>query len=596
MSGRTGRRDRSSRRGVAPLDPRLLRYARASAVYVGLSTGISALTAGLVIAQATLLADVISRSFSGGATGLAGVWHLLVALGIVVVARAALAWAQEVAAHRSSAAVKSTLRARLLARVFELGPSWLVGERRTTLTTLVTSGLDALDGYFARYLPQLILAVVVPAAVVTWMVGADLLSALTVALTLPLIPVFMVLVGLATRARTRRRWRALAVLAHHFADVVAGLPTLKVFGRAKAQARALREVSDQHRRESLATLRIAFLSALVLELLATLSVALVAVGVGLRLVEGNLDLRTAVLVLVLAPEAYLPLRLVGTHYHASADGLAAAEEAFRVLDTPVRASGRQVGPEPGRTTLTVEDLEVVRPGREGPVLSGVSFEVRPGETVALAGPSGAGKSTLLAVLLGFVVPASGRVLLGSGEVERTGSLGARVELSDIDIERWRTGLAWVPQRPYLLAGTVAHNVRLGAPEATEVQVREALAAAGADDLDPALVVGERGAGLSAGQVRRVALARAFARVAARTQAGQGSLLLLDEPTAGLDPVTEARVGSHLRQLRAAGCATVLVTHRPALLPLADRVVEVSLRKCPTSRPGRVPLTFAGVPA
>lgn len=595
MSGRTGQRDRSSRRGVAPLDPRLLRYARASAVYVGLSTGISAMTAGLVIAQATLLADVISRAFSGGGAGLSGVLPLMVALGIVVVARAALAWAQEVAAHRSSAAVKSTLRTRLLARVLELGPSWLVGERRTTLTTLVTSGLDALDGYFARYLPQLILAVVVPAAVVTWMVGADLLSALTVALTLPLIPVFMVLVGLATRARTRRRWRALAVLAHHFADVVAGLPTLKVFGRAKAQARALREVSDRHRRESLATLRIAFLSALVLELLATLSVALVAVGIGLRLVEGNLDLRTAVLVLVLAPEAYLPLRLVGTHYHASADGLAAAEEAFRVLDTPVPSSGRRVGPEPGRTTLTVEDLEVVHPGREGPVLSGLSFVVRPGETVALTGPSGAGKSTLLAVLLGFVVPTSGRVLLGD-DVDGTRADGIRVELSDIDIQRWRSGLAWVPQRPYLLAGTLADNVRLGAPDATEAQVRAALAAAGADDLDPALVVGERGAGLSAGQVRRIALARAFARAAARTQAGRGSLLLLDEPTAGLDPLAEARVGRHLRQLRAVGCTTVLVTHRPALLPLADRVVEVSLRKCPTSRPGRVSLVVAGVPA
>ncbi|MFD2079791.1 ATP-binding cassette, subfamily C, CydD/ATP-binding cassette, subfamily C, CydCD [Actinopolymorpha cephalotaxi] len=566
---------------VRPLDPRLLRYARSSAVYVGLTAGIGAVAAGLVIAQATVLADVISGVFGGAFGGVQTEYgRALALLGLVIAARAGLAWGQEVAAQRSSAAVKATLRRRISEHVAELGPSWLGTERRAALTTLVTSGLDALDGYFARYLPQLVLATIVPAAVVVCLFTADPLSAAIVALTLPLIPVFMVLVGLATRARTRRRWRALAVLAHHFADVVAGLPTLKLFGRAKAQARALREVSDEHRRESLATLRIAFLSALVLELLATLSVALVAVGIGLRLVEGELDLRTAVLVLVLAPEAYLPLRMVGTHFHASADGLAAAEEAFRVLETPLPHRGAG-DVDPGKVTLTVRDLEIRYPDRDAPALAGLTMTVRPGETVAVTGPSGAGKSTLLAGLLGFVLPASGEVLAGAHDLAR------------VDPVAWRAGVAWVPQRPYLLAGTIADNIRIGDPEADRGHVVAALARAGAGDLDPDRPVGERGAGLSAGQVRRVALARALVRVDRRLAAGQGCLLLLDEPTAGLDSGTEEQVRAELTRLRTNGVTTIVVTHRPTLLPLADRVVEVPLRTTPTSRPGR-PLT--GVPA
>ena len=533
---------------------------------------VGALSAVLVLTQANLLADAIGRVFSAGTTP-TPLRDTLVALGLVVLGRAVLAWIQEVAAHRASAGVKSTLRRRLLTHVGVLGPSWLAGERRAALTTLTTSGLDSLDGYFARYLPQLVLAVIVPTAVVAWMFTADVLSAVTVAATVPLIPVFMVLVGLATRARTRRRWRALAVLAHHFADVVAGLPTLKAFGRARTQVEAVRRVSDQHRRESLATLRIAFLSALVLELLATLSVALVAVGVGLRLVEGQLDLRTALLALILAPEAYLPLRLVGTHFHASADGLAAAEEAFRVLETPAPKVGGDVPvPDLRTSSVRVEDVTVRYPDRTLPALSRLSLTLAPGEIVALAGPSGAGKSTLLAVLLGFVRPTTGRVRVGG------------VDLAQLDLDEWRAGLAYVPQRPCLRAGTVADNVRLGSPTATSAQVGRALAAAGAIGLEPSRPVGERGGGLSAGQVRRVALARALLRAAVRDAAGLPCVLLLDEPTAGLDAGTEERV---VRSLRAAGRTTLVVTHRTTPLTLVDRVVEVALQKSPTSRPGLV---------
>src|SRR5215211_2669868 len=320
---------------MKPLDPRLLRYARVTWAFLAGTVVLGAAVAGLALAQATLLADVLSRAFEGTSVPV----QALVLLGAVVLARSAVAWAQDVAADRASAAVKSTLRRRLLAHAVGLGPGWLAGERSGTLATLATRGIDALDGYFSRYLPQLVLALIVPVAVLVQVLAADWIAALTIAVTLPLIPVFMVLIGLYTQARTQRQWRLLARLSGHFLDVVAGLPTLKVFGRAKAQADAVRTITGEYRRATMSTLRIAFLSSLALELLATLSVALVAVSVGLRLVGGGLELRTALLVLILAPEAYLPLRQVGTHFHASGEGLAAAEQVFRVLEEPLPERG-----------------------------------------------------------------------------------------------------------------------------------------------------------------------------------------------------------------------------------------------------------------
>ncbi|MFI0717996.1 thiol reductant ABC exporter subunit CydD [Streptomyces sp. NPDC021224] len=540
---------------MKPVDPRLLRYARTTRVFLAGTVALGLAGAVLIVAQATLLADLVVGGFQHGeGTGRLG--NDLLWLAAVSVGRALVAWLTELCAHRSGAAVTSQLRGRLLEKATALGPAWLTGRRSGELTTLATRGIDALDDYFARYLPQLGLAAVVPAVVLARIVLADWISALTIVLTLPLIPLFMVLVGWATRDRMDRQWRLLGRLSGHFLDVVAGLPTLKVFGRAKAQAENIRAITGDYRKATLRTLRIAFLSSFVLELLATISVALVAVDIGMRLVHGELSLRTGLLVLILAPEAYLPLRQVGAQYHAAAEGLAAAEQVFEVLETePAARPGTTPAPDLATATVRADGLAVRSEG----VLAPTSFTLAPGETLAVTGPSGVGKSTLLSALLGFAPVAQGSVTIEAAD-------GTAVDLRTIDPASWHRQIAWVPQRPHLFPGTVADNVRLVRPDARDADVDAALAAAGVlgfaapDDL-----VGEDGAGLSAGQRQRLALARAFL--------ADRPLLLLDEPTANLDGDTEAALIATLRELTH-GRTTVLVAHRPALLPLADRVLAL----------------------
>jgi thiol reductant ABC exporter CydD subunit len=545
---------------VRALDPRLLRYARATRTFLLLSVGLGVLTALLILAQAWLLADVVAGAFRHG-RGLAQLRTPLTALLGVVLARAAVAWAAELAASRASARAKSQLRGALLERAATLGLDGSDGGRTGELAVLATRGIDALDGYFSLYLPQLLLAVIVPLVLLAVVLWEDWISAAIIAATIPLIPLFMALVGATTRERTDRQLRTLQRLAGHFLDVVAGLPTLKIFGRARAQAAAIRESTDRYRRTALSTLRVTFLSSLILELLATLSVALVAVAIGLRLMGGHLDLRTALFVLVLAPEAYLPLRALGANYHASAEGMAAAEQVFAVLEHPPAPRGTRTDvPDPSLAALEIEGLRVAYPGRSEPALDGVSLSVAAGEVLALAGPSGCGKSTLLGVLLGLVAPRGGSVRVGGRD------------LAELDPAAWRARLAWVPQRPHLFAASIAENVRLGRPDAAEGEVRAAIAAAGLADTvaglpqGPETVLGDKGAGLSAGERQRVALARAFLRDA--------PLLLLDEPTANLDGATEREVVEAVRRL-ARGRTVVLVAHRPALLALADRVVSLA---------------------
>jgi thiol reductant ABC exporter CydD subunit len=546
-----------------------LHYARSTRRFVVLAVVVGGATAALLIAQAWLIATVVAGAFLDHRS-LGSLRTPLVALLCVVLGRAVLAWAAERAAFRASASAKSELRHAVVAHVAEAtGGGWSSGSGSGSgpglsagpLSLLVTTGLDALDGYFSRYLPQLVLAVMVPVAVIGVVAGADWVSAVLIAVSIPLIPLFMALVGATTKDRTAARMRSLQRLGGHFLDVVAGLPTLKVFGRAKAQARSIADVTDRYRTATLATLRLTFLSSLVLELLATVSVALVAVAVGLRLLGGNVSFHDALFVLVLAPEAYLPLRALGAQYHASADGMKAAEQLFAFLDeTPGPLEARRRGATaPRDDSICVSGLEVTYPRRRLPALHDVDLAAEPGETVALVGPSGCGKSTLLAVLLGLQEPAAGIVRCGG------------VALDDLDVAAWRARIGWVPQRPHLFARTMAENVRLGRPDATDDQVASALDAAGLTEVVRRLPVGvatrlgEGGAGLSAGERQRLALARAFVR--------EASLLLLDEPTAGLDNETEAEVLAAVRRLTE-GRTALLVAHRPALVALADRVVEL----------------------
>ena len=575
---------------MTPLDPRLLRHARQAAVHIGVLVGLGIVAAVLIITQARLLAGAISGVFLDR-TPRSALTGTLTALAVVFAARALVAWATEASSYRASATVKSALRRRLLAHAIALGPRWLAGKRTGELVTLATQGIDALDGYFAAYLPQLVLAVVIPLVVVAQIGFADVIAGVTIALTLPLIPLFGALVGRATAQHTRRRWRALALLSHHFLDVVAGLPTLKVFGRAKAQAEAIRKVTGDYRQATMGTLRLAFLSSLVLELTATLSVALVAVGIGLRLVYGHLDFRTGLFVLILAPEAYLPLRQAAAQFHASADGLTAVAEVFEVLETPAHVAGargtaaaaRGAGaavfaaapapplPAADPLAIRVEDVSVRHPGRIQPAPERVRMTLGRGEIVALAGPSGCGKSTLVSVLLGFVPPSAGRVLVRGPDGE--------ADLSRIDMDGWRSRVAWLPQDPVLFNGTVASNIRLGWPDAPDDAVAAAAIAAALVGVALDTPVGERGLGLSAGQRRRVALARALLP-------GPGAcgrpVLLLDEPTAGLDPAAEAQVLQTLRGLAAAGHAVLVVTHKPAALAAVGRVVEIAQTTSPVA--------------
>jgi ATP-binding cassette, subfamily C, bacterial CydCD len=567
-----------------PSDRRLLRYARPARAYLAGLVVVTAAIAGLVILQAQLLATAIAGAFSGG-LDLPALKGTIAALAAVVAARAALAWVVEALSYRASAGVKSQLRRDLLRRAVELGPRWLATRRAGELATLTTVGVDALDSYFAKYLPQVAAAVVVPLAVVARLGVADPLSAVIIVVTLPLIPVFMALVGATTAERTSRRWRELARLSHHFLDVVAGLPTLRVFGRAKAQAKSVGAVTDAYRRATLGTLRLAFLSALVLELLATFSVALVAVAIGLRLEGGHLGLRTGLLVLILAPEAYLPLRQLASHYHASADGLAAAAEVFDVLETPPDATGdRPARPaeglraEPARVrAVRVEDVRVRHSGRNQPAPDGATLRFAAGEVVALAGSSGSGKSTLIGVLLGFITPDAGRVVIEEATGEHS--------LGQLDMRAWRACVAWVPQDPALQHGTVESNIRLGQPDAPREAVERAASRAALHDVDLGKPVGEGGSGLSAGQRRRVAVARALLT--------ERPVLLLDEPTAGLDAATEAQVLASVRALAQDGRLVLMVAHRPAVLAAADRVVTLT---APADVPAGRPEAHPGAPA
>ena len=528
---------------MRPLDPRLLREVPAVRRFLAACGALALVSAAAIVVQAVAIGRVVDGGFlrHQSAHALAGP---LVALAVASVVRGLAGWAFESGGAYAASATLSTLRLRLLRGVVRGRPGGLGALRAGEVAGAALDGADALEPYFARFLPQLALASVVPPVLLVWVLWHDLTSGIVLLVTVPLIPLFGILIGRATEHATMRRVRALSVLSAHFFDVVRGLPTLRAYRRGRAQTESIARYTDDYRRETMATLRIAFLSAFALELAASLGTAVVAVELGIRLVDGNIGLSIALAILVLTPEVYAPLRNASAQFHASADGLAATARIFELIDLEPAAPERTL-PVPERGALVLEGVSAEYPGR-GRVLDGVDLALEPGERVAIFGPSGAGKSTLLALLLRFLEPSAGRIAFGGADV------------AALDVDEWRARLAWVPQRPLLEPGTVEEAVRLGRGDG---DAAAALAAAGAPSLASRLraSVDE----LSAGERRRVGIARALLR--------EAPLLLLDEPTAHLDAASADAVVATLATLD----RTVLVaTHDPRVADAVDRVLDL----------------------
>jgi thiol reductant ABC exporter CydD subunit len=568
---------------------RLVRSTRGARVHVAATVALGAAGAALTVAQAAALARIVDRTFLHGA-GLGDLHGPVLVLAAAALGRAAVAWATEVSGRIGAVRAMSELRGRAVRRLLLDRPGALAGERTGELASTAVAGVDALEAWFARYLPQVALSAIVPLGLLGYLATQDWQATAVLAATVPLVPLFMVLVGKGAEAASRRRFATLQLLGAHFLDVVRGLPTLRAYRRAAAQEETVARVGDRLRRETMATLRIAFLSALVLELCAMLGTAVAAGTVGVQLASGTLSLQAGLTVLILAPELYAPLRQLGVAYHASVDGVAAAERLFALADAPpaiARPERPRPLPDPVHEPVRLEGVSFAHPARgaeagdaqpDAPALVDVDLTLEPNRTTALVGPSGAGKSTLASLVLRLADPTAGRVTCGG------------VDLRDAEPEAWWARVAWVPQRARIFAGTVADNVRLAAPDASDRAVREALAAAGAlavvDGLPDGIetVVGEGGRRLSAGEAQRIALARAFVRDA--------SLVVLDEPTAHLDPATAREVSEAIAAL-CRGRTALIITHDPALAELADRIVELDAgRIVPHGRSGGAPPALA----
>jgi thiol reductant ABC exporter CydD subunit len=547
-------------RRAGPIDRRLLGEVAIARRYLWVAIGIGLAATACIVVQAVLLAHVIDRALLHGAH-LTQVAPQLIGLAVVFGLRAVVTGAGDVAAQRTSGRVAVELRRRLLRHALDLGPAWLAGERAGELSLTATRGIGALDAYFGRYLPQAVLAAITPVAILAWVGATDWPSLLVLLALVACVPAAMVGFGRRARVASERQWRRLSSLSAHLLELVQGLPTLRAFDRVGLGRREVAEATDGVRQGTLRTLRVALLSALSLELLAGLGTGLVAMVLGLRLLHGSVPLSTALAVLLVSPEVFLPLRRAGAEFHASTEGQAGAARVLDVLALPVPE--RDDAPAPtteGRSgSLTLAAVTVTFAGRAEPVLDAFSLEVQPGERVALVGPSGVGKSTVIAVLLGFVPLDAGRVSLGG------------LDLSSTPLEQWREQISWVPQRPRLFRGSLADNLRLGDPDAG---VESLLGAAGLAGLEPLLArlpggldteVGDGGVVLSSGELQRVAIARAVLRDA--------PFVLLDEPDAHLDSATRARLRESLAAWFA-GRTVVVVGHHPEIVSDLDRTVTL----------------------
>ncbi|MGZ3665391.1 MAG: thiol reductant ABC exporter subunit CydD [Ktedonobacterales bacterium] len=515
-----------------------------------------------IIAQMALLSTIVSQVFLSNA-GLAALWPTLLLLLAAGAARAMLTGADELMAKRMAIGCKSTLCTRLFAQLLKLGPTYCRDERTGELVTTAVEGIERLDAYISRYLPQVFLSVLVPLMIAAAIGFQDITTAVLLVVTAPIIPLFMVIVGRYAEERVQRQWEGLTHMGAHFLDVVQGLPTLLLFGRAEAESSRIARISERFRERTMHVLRAAFLSGMVLEFMVTCAIGVIAVTLGVRLINGDIPFERAFFVLLLTPEFYRPLRDLGTHRHAGMEGKAAMIRIVQVLDTPLSVSTRtyptQSEAPNGLLTLEVREVTYTYPGSDHPALDSVCLTLEAGTCTALVGRSGAGKSTLASVLLRFLDTQGGMVTANG------------LPIDSLPPEIWRNQVALVPQHPYLFAGTVRENLRLAKSEASDADITRAATLAGADEFIRELSqgyetsIGERGARLSAGQAQRIAIARAFLKDA--------PLLILDEPTSHLDPESEAVI-RHAVQALMRGRTVLVIAHRLNTIMAAEQVAVI----------------------
>lgn len=533
-----------------------------------LTTILSGFLAGLLtIAQAYLLSSTVNAVHLQGQT-LQQVFHWMQWLLLIIAGRGLLTWVNEVSANLVAVRIKSDLRERLFDHILKLGPAYTRGQRTGELTTAAVEGIEALDAYYSQYLPQLVVTALIPISILIVVFPLDLLSGIVMLVTAPLIPFFMIMIGKGAEVVTRRQYQTLSRLSAHFLDSLQGLTTLKVFGQSKAHTKNIENVSNQFRDTTLGVLRITFLSALALELLATLSTAIIAVEIGFRLLYARMEFHEAFFILVLAPEFYLPLRNLGARFHAGMSGTTAAKRIYEILDTPITRSDdfakhpggvsrQELATEVASTVQSInfENVTYAYPDETAPALENINLEIKAGQHIALVGPSGAGKSTLVNLLLSFFRPTSGQIITSPN--------------STITNYELRNSISWVPQRPYLFHDTLAANIRLGKPDATDAEMIEAAKAAHLHEFIETLpekyetVIGEGGARLSGGQAQRLALARAFIK--------NSPILILDEPSSSLDPETESLLEDSTKRLMR-GRTVITIAHRLNTIFRADHIV------------------------
>ncbi|NOY60996.1 MAG: thiol reductant ABC exporter subunit CydD [Calditrichaeota bacterium] len=540
-------------------DKRLLKQLKSVSIPLGFTVFLSLMTSAAIVGQAKFLSRIINRAFLEKQT-LESVWSLLLVFAVLSIFRAVFHWGSQSAAAQIAARIKSSLRKKLGTHLVRLGPAYAKTRQSGEINNTLIAGIDALDAYFSQYLPQVMLSVLIPVLILVFVFPIDLLSGIVFLLTAPLIPIFMILIGEMAQAMTRKQWKTLNRMSAHFLDVLQGLTTLKLLGRSKEQIHHIERITNDFRGSTMKVLHVAFLSALSLELLSTISTAIIAVEIGLRLLYAKMGFENALFILILAPEFYLPLRRLGTRFHAGMEGFSAAQSIFKILEEPAKIPGRyERGRVDFRGVIQFKNVFFSYPDTQHPALNGVSFEIKPKQITALVGASGAGKTTITYLLLQFIYAQQGGIYAGGKSI------------TNFSPNEWRTLISWVPQNPYIFHTSVAENIKLAKPTASEDEIIEAAELANIHEFIQQLpggyetIVGERAARLSGGQAQRLALARAFLK--------NSEFIILDEPTSSLDPQVERQIYKSIQQL-VENKTVLLIAHRLSTVKKADQIVII----------------------